>query len=160
MLHMTTPAGPGNTPAPQGGQMPGRVAWTLTLLLSLGAIAVVVAVVPSPLFDLDRFGVPKELALHLTALLGALITLSSITRLELSASDLLLAGYLAWSAASTVAAHNHWLATRALAVTVSGGAVHWIARQAARAGSGRWLTGGLALAVVLGGLTGAAQAYG
>src|SRR3954467_6081287 len=45
---------------------------TSRVLLQVGAIAVVFAASPTRAFDLDRFLAPKELVLHLTALLAGL----------------------------------------------------------------------------------------
>ena len=42
----------------------------ILILASLGAIAVVLAVVPYKAFDLDRYFVPKELVVHVCATLA------------------------------------------------------------------------------------------
>lgn len=133
----------------------------LALWLGLGAVAVVLVAVPSSLFDLDRFGAPKELVLHLTAL-GALILLAigGTERPALVAAEIPLAGFTAWSTLSTVFATNHWLATRALAITLSGLIILHAAYRVARRGAGAWLLRGLAIAFVLAALTGLVQAYG
>lgn len=93
----------------------------LALWLGLGGFAVVLIAVSSPLFDLDRFTVPKELALHLTGL-GALLLLASRAspRAALVATEIPLLAFAGWSAVSALFASNHWLSTRALALTVTG----------------------------------------
>ena len=129
-------------------------------VLQLGALACVLASLPSPLFDLDRHQVPKELVLHLTAGLAAVLALRSVRRLPLALVDLLLLAYLALSLLSTIGAENHWLAFRALGVTFSGAAVFWTARGISRAGLARPLVVALAAAAVVGAMTGLLQAYG
>ena len=93
------------------------------LLLVAGAIMVVLAATPYRLFDLDRFLVPKELVLHAAALALALLGLRRAKALEFSRIDLQLALYLALSFMSALFAADHWLSTRALAVTLSGAGV-------------------------------------
>jgi O-antigen ligase len=133
----------------------------LAAWLGLGALAVVLLAVPSTLFDLDRFAAPKELALHLTAL-GALILmgLKPGERGGFIAAELLIVAFCAWSALSAVLATNHWLAERALAVSVSSAILFHAGYRVARGGGGRWLLSVLALALVVAALTGLAQAYG
>jgi len=140
---------------------PPRHARLLAIWLGLGAMAVVLAAVPSTLFDLDRFGAPKELALHLTAL-GALILLArgGTGRPSLVAAEIPLVGFAVWSALSALFATNHWLATRALAITVSGLIIFHAGYRVARQGAGPWLIRGLSIAFVIAALTGLAQAYG
>lgn len=137
---------------------PARV---LAVWLGIGAVAVMLLAVPSSLFDLERFGPPKELALHITAL-GALFLLvrDSSEPPRLVAAEVPLALFTAWSALSTLLATNHWLATRALAVTVSSGILFHAGTRVARRGAASWLVTGLALALVIAALTGLAQAYG
>ena len=136
---------------------PERVA---AVLVIVGAIAVVLAALPYKSFELDRFFLPKELVLHVTALAVALLVLSRTQRLTFGVVDLLLAGYLALSLVSAIAARNHWLAARGFAIGASGIALYWTARALARAGLTRWLAGGVAAAVVVGAVTALAQAYG
>ena len=123
--------------------------------LQLGAIAVVVAVSTRHIFDLDRFLIPKELALHATALLGAMFGWRAIRRLTLTRIDALLLGYLLLGAISALLATNRWLGIRAFAVSVSAVLVLWVAR-----GLGPRVLNGLSLAVVLVAVTSLLQAYG
>ena len=129
-------------------------------LLQLGAIAVVVAVSTRHIFDLDRFLVPKELALHATALFGALFAWRAIRRLTLTRIDKLLLGYLLLGAVSALFATNRWLGLRAFAVSASAVLILWIARGLSEAGMERAVLNGLALAVAVAAVTSLLQAYG
>jgi O-antigen ligase len=129
-------------------------------LVQFGAIAVVLIVTALNAFELDRFFVPKELMLHLTALIAGLLVLRAMSRLNFTRIDLLLAGYLALSALSTLMATNRWLALRALAVTASSVILFWIARTLRDAGLARPLLSALALAVVIAAVTSLLQTYG
>ena len=129
-------------------------------VLQAGAIAVVVVAAPYKTFDLDRFFVPKELVLSVTALLACALCLVRVRRLTLSRSDQLLALWLAFGAASALFATNWWLAGRAMTVSLAGVACFWCARTLARAGYARALVAALALAGVVGAATALLQAYG
>src|ERR1019366_3735251 len=133
---------------------------TMLLAVGAGALACVLAVLPYRSFDLDRFFAPKELALHAAALVAGIAALASARRLALSRADLALVAWLSLSAISAVFATNHWLAYRALTVSVSGAGIFWSARAAASAGFARALARVLALVVVIGAMTALAQAYG
>jgi O-antigen ligase len=132
----------------------------MLLALAAGALACVLVVLPYRSFDLDRFFVPKELAFHAAALVAGVAALASARRMALSRADLALVAWLALSAISALFAGNHWLAFRALTISVSGAAIFWAARATAGAGYGRALARVLALAVVVGAITALAQAYG
>ena len=111
--------------------------------LGAGALACVLAVLPYRSFDLDRFFAPKELALHAAALAAGLRRArASARRMSLTRADLALVAWLVLSAASALFATNHWLAYRALAVSVSGAVIFWSARAAASARVGRALVAG------------------
>lgn len=137
-----------------------RLERSASLLLQLGALLVVVAALPFRTFELDRFFIPKELVLHLTATAVLMVLLDRPGRWRAGRTGVLLGAFLAVSVVSTLFATNPWLATRALAVSLSGIALYWAARAIAQAGHGRALLAGLAAAVVVGALTGLAQAYG
>jgi O-antigen ligase len=126
-------------------------------VLQLGAIAVVLAASPREVFDLDRFLVPKEIALHATALLAGLFVLR---RIALARVDFLLLGYLGLSAASVVFATNRWIGIRAVTLSASAVMLFWIARTLREAGLSRSLLNALAFAVVLAAATALLQAYG
>ena len=129
-------------------------------VLIAGAFATVLLVLPYRAFDLDRFFAPKELALHASALVAGLLLLSGAQRISLSRADAALAAWIALSVAAALLATNHWLAYRALAISVSSVTAFWSARRLARAGLGEALARALAVAVVIGSLTAVAQAYG
>ena len=129
-------------------------------VLQAGAVLVVLAALPYHRFQLDRYTFVKELVLLAAALAAALLCLSAARRLTLFVVDTLIAGYLALSLLSAIAATNGWLASRALAVSLAAAALFWSARSIARAGHARPLLLALAISVVLGALTGLIQAYG
>jgi hypothetical protein len=138
----------------------GVIDWIALVAVGAGALACVVLVVPYRSFDLDRFFAPKELALHVSALVAGVAVLASARRLSLSRADLALVAWLLISTVSALFATNHWLAYRALTVTVSGAAVFWSARRLATVGLRPALARTLALVVVIGAITALAQAYG
>ncbi|MDB4892535.1 MAG: hypothetical protein JWL61_4390 [Gemmatimonadetes bacterium] len=129
-------------------------------LLQFGAIAVVLAAAPYKSFDLDRFFVPKELVLSITALVVTLLCLVRVKRLSFGRVDELLALWLLLGLVSALFAPNWWLAARAVALSLGGAACFWCARTLARAGHSRALVAALALAGVVGAVTALLQAYG
>ncbi len=141
-------------------EVPERAPLRLRIALrvvQLGAIAVVLAVSTYRTFDLDRFFVPKELVLHLTALIAGVLALGFVRRARI---DWLLYAYLAMSVAAAVFATNPWLAMRALAISVSAVVLFFVARALRDAGLAPQLIGVLAFAVVLCAITSLLQAYG
>ncbi|MEO8335427.1 MAG: O-antigen ligase family protein [bacterium] len=129
-------------------------------LLQFGAIAVVLAAAPYKSFDLDRFFVPKELVLGITALVVTLLCIARARRLSLGRVDELLALWLILGGVSALFAPNWWLAGRAVALSLGGAACFWCARALARAGHSRALVAALALAGIVGAATALLQAYG
>lgn len=129
-------------------------------MLQAGALAVVLASAPYKVFELDRFFVPKELALHITALLAAVLCLLHVRRLALARVDQLLSLFLVIGVVSALFATNWWLAARAVAVSVSGAACFWSARSVARRGLARPLLAAIAVAGIVGAVTALLQAYG
>jgi O-antigen ligase len=127
-------------------------------VVQAGAIAVVLVATTHRLFDLDRFFVPKELVLHVTALLAGLLTLRTIR--VAGRIDLALTGYLLLSGIAALFAQNPWLAMRAVAVSASGIVLFWVARALREAGLARPLLNAIALAVVVASVTSLLQAYG
>src|SRR5712692_5804139 len=73
-------------------------------VVQIGAIAAVLIVLPNPSFDLDRFLIPKELVLHITAVIAGPLALRSIRRVSMTRVDWFLITYLAVSAASAALA--------------------------------------------------------
>jgi O-antigen ligase len=130
------------------------------LALQTGAILVVLAALPYPFFQLDRYTFVKELVLLAVALAAVLLCLGSAHRLIVFTVDLLLAGFLGLSLVSALFAANGWLAARGLGVSLAGAGLFWTARTVARAGHGPRLFAALAAAVVVGAATGLVQAYG
>ncbi|HMC23827.1 MAG TPA: O-antigen ligase family protein [Thermoanaerobaculia bacterium] len=129
-------------------------------VVQAGAVAVVLVALLNAAFDLDRFLVPKELALHGTAVLVGLLAFRAIRRTIGGRIDLMIVIYLLLSALSAVMATNRWLGIRALAVSASGIVLLWIARGLKDAGLSRPLLNALALAVVIASVTSLLQAYG
>jgi O-antigen ligase len=129
-------------------------------ILQIGAIVVVLVATTQTAFDLDRFLVPKELVLHVTACLAALAAFGGIRRMAFTRVDLFLILYLLLSAVSAATATNRWLGFRALAVSASGVLIFWTARALRDAGLERPLLNALAIAVVIAAITSLLQAYG
>jgi O-antigen ligase len=128
--------------------------------MQIGAVAVVLAASPYKVFDLDRYFVPKELVLHVVAATAALLLVAGRSRLTLSLLDRVLVGFLLVSLISAVFATNVWVAERALAISISGVLLFWVASALRRAGMERALVIALAFAVVVCAATSLAQAYG
>ena len=105
-----------------------RAARLALIVMCGGAVAVVLAAATFRAFELDRFFIPKELVLHLTAVAATLLLLTDRRSLSLNRSDTFFAAFLALSALSAVFASNHWLAARSLAVSASLFAIYWSAR--------------------------------
>ncbi len=129
-------------------------------VLQVGSIAIVLAAATYRLFELDRYFVPKELALHLTALAAIIACVRGARRLELTRVDTLLGAYLALGLVSAAFADNHWAAARALGITFSGLAVFLAARATAASGWRSQLVAALSAAIVLGAVTSLLQTYG
>jgi O-antigen ligase len=129
-------------------------------VVQVGAVATVLAALPFKPFDLDRFFVPKELVLVVTATLAGAILLAGAREIRLTRVDTLLAAFLALSVASAAGATNHWLAWRAVAVSAAGLTLYWVGGALARAGLARGVLAGVGLAAVAGSATALAQAYG
>ena len=158
---------------PPAAPSPSSAADRLALrLLIAGALAVVLAALPYKLFELDRFFVPKEIVLALTAGLGAIVALARRAPARESARpaaappdgvalvDLALVVALVAGGASALLAGDRWYAARALAIAAGGTALFWVARRLARAGLADRLLAGMAAALVLAAATALAQAYG
>ena len=112
------------------------------------------------MFELDRYFVPKELVLHVVALLVLLFVVRRSRRIETDTADVGLALFLVWSAASSIFATNHWLAQRSLAVSLSSAVIFWSARSLSSAGLRRPLLGAVALGGIVAAITSLLQAYG
>jgi len=137
--------------------MANRVA---AILLQLGLVAVIIAAAPYKLFELDRYFVPKELVLHVVALVIAVILVARRRTISIDLADALLALFLAWSAASALFATNHWAAQRALGLSVSSVLIFWGARRLGALGMYRPMLIAGAFATVCAAAASLAQAYG
>jgi O-antigen ligase len=111
-------------------------------------------------FELDRYFVPKELVLHVAALIIALVLVARRRTLSFDIVDGLIAFFLLWSVASAIFATNHWVAQRSVAISVSSAIVFWGARSVAARGSYRPLLIAAAIAAVVAAALSLAQAYG
>jgi len=129
-------------------------------VIQLGALAVVLAVTTFFSFELDRFFIPKELVLHATAVLAALLAFGTLREATTTTVDRLLAFYVALGALSAALATNRWLGMRALAISASGVLLFWVARRLREQGHARAVVAGLAVAVVAVAITSLLQTYG
>ena len=82
-------------------------------VLAAGAVVIVLVAAPYKAFELDRYFVPKELVLHLSAAVAAFLCVSSRRKFALTGVDVLLAAFLLVSVGSAILATNGWLALRA-----------------------------------------------
>jgi O-antigen ligase len=123
-------------------------------------LAAMLAALPWRPFELDRYFVPKELVLHAVAIVFAIILVIRRRTITIDIVDALIALFLIWSAASALFATNHWLAQRALGVSVSSALVFWGARRIGASGGYRSLLIAAAVATVMAALTSLLQAYG
>jgi O-antigen ligase len=133
--------------------------------LALGALALAVlgaalGVVDDRAFELDRFFVPKELALHIGALVLAVITVRRSTPGKWTSVDIALGAWLALSVISLFGATSAWHAFRAVALTASAAVIYWSAASLRLSSRERGVVIALCLATSLAGLSALAQAYG
>ena len=140
---------------------PGRWGVTaLTIAIGLAAIGAAVAAVSFRSFDLDRFFVPKELALHAGALVAAVALAARRGERRYTVADLALLAWLALSAVSALFATSGWHARRALAISLSAAVVYWGAAALRRAERSRGVTLLIAIAASAAVASALAQAYG
>ncbi len=132
----------------------------IRLVIQAGMILAVVAALPYKVFELDRYFVPKELVLHMAALIIALMLMARRRSLVFDFVDGLIALFLLWSVASAIFATNHWAAQRSVAISISGAVVFWGARSVAERGSYRPILVAAAIAAVCAAALSLAQAYG
>ncbi|HEV2721680.1 MAG TPA: O-antigen ligase family protein [Thermoanaerobaculia bacterium] len=129
-------------------------------VLQFGAIAIVLAVTTFFSFELDRFFIPKELVLHATAVIAALLAIATLREATTTTIDRLLAFYIALGALSAAFATNRWLGMRALAISASSVLLFWVARRLRESGYARNVVNALAVAVVAVAVTSLLQTYG
>ena len=130
------------------------------LVIRVGVILAVIVALPYKVFELDRYFVPKELVLHVAALIIALMLLARRRSLSFDLVDGLIAFFLLWSVASAIFATNHWAAQRSVAISISGAIIFWGARSVAERGSYRPILVAAAIAAVCAAALSLAQAYG
>ncbi|HEX2166779.1 MAG TPA: O-antigen ligase family protein [Longimicrobiales bacterium] len=140
--------------------VPGRSEILALRALQIGALAAVLVSVPWKEFELDRFYVPKELVLHLTAVTAGLFGLRAVRSMRFTAIDVLLMAFVAAGAVSSLFATNGWIAMRSLTASASGVAIFLTARALRREGLAPALLIWIALAVVAGAITSLLQTYG
>jgi hypothetical protein len=118
-------------------------------VLGGGLVLAVVAMLGVRVSNLDSYIVPKELALHGSALLAVLLltwnSQWSCTRIE----GLLLLALLLSVASAWLKAVNPWWAFRALSLSWSGALLFWSAREVARRGHARTLLAVVAAALIV-----------
>ncbi len=147
--------------APVSSDAPGR--WASAVLVAafwVAAVATAAAAATFRSFELDRFFVPKELALHVGAFAMALVLAARRGERRFSRADLALTAWIVLSAASAVMATSGWHAMRALSISLSAAVVFVGASVLREAGRGRDVVLALAVAATLAVASSLAQAYG
>lgn len=129
-------------------------------LLQTGIVVAVVIASRLRVFDLDRFFVPKELLLHVTAAMVGVLLLGALRRVQATRVDVFLLAFLLISALSAAFAINPWAAFRAFAISASGVAIFWSARALREANLDRGVVVAVAFAAVLVAASCLLQAYG
>jgi O-antigen ligase len=129
-------------------------------VMQAGVVAIVLAVSTFFSFELDRFFVPKELTLHLTAVIAGLLLARSFRDVHLTRTDMLLIATLLLGLVSAAFATNLWVAMRSIAMTASGIVIFWSARTLRAKGLATELIHALALGLVLVAATSLLQTYG
>jgi O-antigen ligase len=141
-------------------QAPNRVDRAAAVILCAGVIAVMLVALVFKVFELDRYFVPKELVMNVAALVAAGLFLTRGNYRAPDIIDALLIAFLAWSILSGIFAGNHWVAQRAIALSLSSAVIFWTARSAAEAGLQKILLVAASTATVIVAGTSLAQAYG
>lgn len=128
--------------------------------VAVAALGGALASVTYRAFDLDRFFVPKELALHAGAAIVAFALLRRTGPRPRARTDLVLGAWLLLSIVAGMAATSWWHAARAVAISVSAAIIYWGAATLRETGRARAVVGVLAMAATLAAATSLAQAYG
>jgi O-antigen ligase len=128
--------------------------------LGVAAVAAALGVVTFKAFELDRFFVPKELALHVGALVAAIALATRAGDRTWGRADVAMAAWVGCSVASAVFATSAFHAWRAVGVTLSAGIVFWGAAAVRGAGHERPLVRWLATAATIAVGIALADAYG
>ncbi|MEA3245959.1 MAG: O-antigen ligase family protein [Gemmatimonadota bacterium] len=132
----------------------------LVAAIAVAAVGGALAATTFRSFDLDRFFLPKELALQVGAGVAAVVLASRRGPRRWSVADLLLLAWVAMSVASGIGATSGWHALRALAITGGGAAMFWAGAALRAAGRGRHVAVILAVAATAASASALAQAYG
>lgn len=133
--------------------------WVL-LGVWIAAVGAALGVVTYRAFDLDRFFVPKELALHVGALL-IVVTLRAVGwRAATTRANIALSAWLALSVVSAFAATSGQHAARAVSLSLSAAVVYWGASVLRNSDRSRSVVIALSAAVTLAAASSLAQAYG
>lgn len=147
--------------APGSERSLGQTAGTVVLwALALAAIGGALGAVTYRAFDLDRFFVPKELALHVGGL--AIVATLALRRgvRATSRSDAALQAWLAFSLVSAVFATSGAHAFRALTLSASAAVLFWGTRALRESGRSRGAVLVLAMAATIAAASSLVQAYG
>jgi O-antigen ligase len=126
----------------------------------IAAVGASLAAVTYRAFDLDRFFVPKELALHAGALIDVVALAARRGTRNTSRSDVALAAWLALSFVSALFATSGWHAGRALSLSASAAALFWGARALCDSNGARRAVIAIGAAVTFAAASSLAQAYG
>lgn len=137
-----------------------RTASLLLAGLAVAALGAAVAAVSHRAFDLDRFFVPKELALHAGALIAAIALVARRGERTWFRADVSLAAWVLLSLWSGMFATSGQHAQRALAITLSGAVVFWAASLLRDYGRSRSVVLLVVAATTLASASSLAQAYG
>ena len=154
---MADQAPPVPVPALTSASRTGRRA---LVVVALGALGVALVALPFFDYDLDRFYAPKELALHLTALVALRSVLKRTQGQVQRWEDGVLVALTVLSALSVLTAVNPWLGLRALAVSTSSAALYVVGRVLARDGFRRELVGIVVAGAAAVAITAVLQAFG
>ena len=128
--------------------------------LGLAAMAAAVGAVTFKAFELDRFFVPKELALHAGALVAAVALGLRPGPRAWTRIDLAMAAWVVCSLASAAFATSGFHASRAVGVTLSTAVVFWAAAALRTGGHERALARWLGVAATVAVAIALADAYG
>ncbi|MDQ6717082.1 MAG: O-antigen ligase family protein [Gemmatimonadota bacterium] len=133
---------------------------TAARLLQAGVVVAMLVALPYKIFELDRYFVPKDLILNTVALVAGLMLVIRAKEMKVDLADKLLALFVVWSLASAIFATNHWLAQRALGLSIASAMVFWASRRIGADGAYRSVLIAAAVSTVAVSLTCLAQTYG
>jgi O-antigen ligase len=135
--------------------------WPPELYLLAGGLLVCISIfMLNQGLGIDRFAIPKEFVLALTALSAGLLAATRARSVQIDRIDLCLLGFLVWSTISSFGAVNSWWARRALVLLIVAIVVFWISRSLQERGYRRQLIAVIALSAVPIAIPALLQAYG